>query len=639
MTKKKELFSKTVMTWSLTAGILILLLGGMVAFSLIGYAKLYENRIFPGVRVLQVRLDGLTESEARAAVHAAIDAALQDGLRFRYKDRDITLQSTTIATEDPDASRDLIRYDIDRAISAAMGYGRSNSLLRDTVLRWRARIKPVHLDPDISIDEVRIKKGIVSATKDIVPAVQHAEIHVAWNKGAGRADTTTTAERAGVELRLDIAMNELEEQSKSLWFAPIELHDATVEPSVRLAEVKELEDDVPAFLAHAPFTLTYGEDAYAVDPATLASWTGVRSTDGTLRLAIDPDLFHDGIRTLAQIEKTAKKGSLVIRDGRVESFEAGTEGVAIQDMATIEGIEAAWDSSSTFPIVTVREEPALAGADPERLGIREIVGIGTSNFSGSPTNRRKNIALGVKKVNGSLIAPGAEFSLLETLGGEFTAAEGWLPELVIKGNETIPEYGGGLCQIGTTTFRAALQSGMKITQRRNHSYRVRYYEPAGTDATIYDPSPDFRFVNDTKQHIYINAFITGDDVIYEFWGTDDGRKVTVGKPRIYNITSPPPKKLIETLDLPPGKTKCTESAHAGADAEFDYKIVYADGTVHEETFRSHYIPWQAVCLVGVEKLSDPVPTEGETATPAPTDATAPVPSTADAADLAGGLAQ
>jgi vancomycin resistance protein YoaR len=177
--------------------------------------------------------------------------------------------------------------------------------------------------------------------------------------------------------------------------------------------------------------------------------------------------------------------------------------------------------------------------------------------------------------------------------------------------------GGGLCQIGTTAFRGVLASGLPITQRRNHSYRVRYYEPVGTDATIYDPAPDFRFLNDTPHHILIHAYTAGDEVIYEFWGTEDGRSaiykgveevtdVADLKPRVYNVSAPPPTKLIETLDLPPGQKKCTESAHAGADAAFTYLVTYPDGTVKEETFTSHYRPWQAVCLVGVESLSEPV---------------------------------
>ncbi len=198
---------------------------------------------------------------------------------------------------------------------------------------------------------------------------------------------------------------------------------------------------------------------------------------------------------------------------------------------------------------------------------------------------------------------------METLGA-IDGAHGWLPELVIKGNETKPEYGGGLCQIGTTAFRGALNVGLPIVERRNHSYRVRYYEPAGTDATLYDPKPDFRFRNDMAHPVLINAYSSGTKVVFEFWGTKDGRVADPIKPRIFNIVQPPPMKLIETTDLPPGQKKCTESAHAGATAEFTYTVTYPNGEVKSEVFRSHYRPWQAVCLVGKAA--------GSPETPAPT---------------------
>jgi vancomycin resistance protein YoaR len=247
------------------------------------------------------------------------------------------------------------------------------------------------------------------------------------------------------------------------------------------------------------------------------------------------------------------------------------------------------------------------------LGIQELVGTGTSDFSGSPVNRRHNIKVGAAKLNGVLIAPGEEFSLNKTLGN-IDGSTGYLPELVIKGDKTIPEYGGGLCQIGTTAFRVALDAGVPITERRPHSYRVVYYEPAGMDATIYSPSPDLKFINDTPAYLLLQTKIDGNDLTFELWGTPDGRKVEMTTPKVYHFVSPGPTKIIETTDLAPGVKKCTERAHTGADAEFDRTITYNNGEIKTETWTSHYVPWSAVCLVG--KTAAP-------ATPAPETPTTP----------------
>jgi vancomycin resistance protein YoaR len=195
--------------------------------------------------------------------------------------------------------------------------------------------------------------------------------------------------------------------------------------------------------------------------------------------------------------------------------------------------------------------------------------------------------------------------LIDALG-DIDGVNGYLKELVIKGDRTIPEYGGGLCQIGSTTFRAALWSGLPITARRNHSYRVRYYEPAGMDATIYDPAPDMKFLNDTGYHVLFIARMEGDELVFEFYGTDDGREVTIepNPPSIYNVTKPGPPRYVLTDDLSPGELKRVESSHPGADTYFQYSVKYPDGEVVDEDFYSHYVAWRETWLVGRDPDSE-----------------------------------
>jgi vancomycin resistance protein YoaR len=625
MAKKQ---SSAILIWSAATGVVLLLLIGSAVFATAGYAKLYQDRIFPGVRILGVRLDGMTADEARTTVNKAIDGSLKDGLRFRLisddikeKPQDIVLNATTIGTTDPDASRDLVHYNIDHAIVAAMSFGRGgNNVVFDALSQWEARVTPINLDAEVTLDEPGIKTALLHATDAYLPDMQNASLEVHWNEAARHADVSVTPEHDGRTLNTDQAIKVLRVQAHHLAFQPIDLRSQSQKPTITTTVAETLKDRVPEILNHAPFVLTYADKKIMVTTSTLAGWIGVVTEGSIPTVGIATDRFAEGIRKLApDIEKTAKPGSLEFADGKIKSFIPGTEGIAINDQATIVNIHTAWEATTTthvFALKVTRTEPALSGQDPERLGIKELIGVGHSNFSGSPTNRRKNIANGIKKIDGTIIAPGEEFSLLKTLG-PIEDGQGWFPELVIKGNKTEPELGGGLCQIGTTAFRGALSSGLPITMRQNHSYRVRYYEPAGTDATIYDPMPDFRFKNDMNTSILIHAYSNGDELTYEFWGTKDGRStlfkgdtdvasVDALKPRVSNIIQPPPMKLVETLDLKPGEKKCTEVAHNGADAEFDYDVTYADGHTNGQTFRSHYRPWQAVCLIGVEKLSEPV---------------------------------
>lgn len=183
----------------------------------------------------------------------------------------------------------------------------------------------------------------------------------------------------------------------------------------------------------------------------------------------------------------------------------------------------------TLPIETIL--PKISGNDRERLGLSELIGEGRTNFRGSPKNRIYNIKRALEQFNNILIAPGEEFSFVDYLG-EVDGEHGYLPELVIKNNRTEPEFGGGICQVSSTVFRAAINSGLKITERRNHAYPVQYYRPYGMDATIYIPKPDLKFLNNTPGTILMQPSIDGTELTFHFYGTRDGRTVSIDGPHI-----------------------------------------------------------------------------------------------------------
>ena len=196
-----------------------------------------------------------------------------------------------------------------------------------------------------------------------------------------------------------------------------------------------------------------------------------------------------------------------------------------------QALERAVDVPLKISLPTETVTPKIVSADRERLGLHELIGEGKSNFKGSPKNRIFNIKRALEQYQNILIAPGEEFSFVDYLG-EVDGEHGYLPELVIKYNKTEPEFGGGICQVSSTVFRAAIYSGLKITERRNHAYAVQYYKPIGMDATIYIPKPDLKFTNNTPGYILMQPTVTDFDLTFRFFGTKDGRSVKVDGPRI-----------------------------------------------------------------------------------------------------------
>ena len=149
---------------------------------------------------------------------------------------------------------------------------------------------------------------------------------------------------------------------------------------------------------------------------------------------------------------------------------------------------------TTIVIPVVETSPSIAIQDRtlQSLGVNDVVMVGESDFSGSPKNREHNIHVGAEKFNGHLILKGDVFSFDSVLG-PVNEKTGFKKELVIQGDRTLPDYGGGLCQVSSTAYRGPWEYGLPILKRRNHSYAVRYYSPQGTDATIYPPNVDLRF--------------------------------------------------------------------------------------------------------------------------------------------------
>ncbi len=223
-----------------------------------------------------------------------------------------------------------------------------------------------------------------------------------------------------------------------------------------------------------------------------------------------------------------------ITDGKVTTFTEEKIGITLDAEKSLQTLISALTSKELPAQITLNydsKKPAINYGEVNNFGISALIGEGTSNFKGSPSNRIHNIKVATDRYNGLLIKPGEEFSFVKALG-EVDGDHGYLPELVIKNNVTEPEFGGGICQVSSTAFRAAIYSGLKITARRNHAYPVSYYNPQGMDATVYVPNPDLRFVNNTPGYILIQTKIVGTVLTFDFYGTDDGRKTTVDGPTI-----------------------------------------------------------------------------------------------------------
>jgi vancomycin resistance protein YoaR len=358
------------------------------------------------------------------------------------------------------------------------------------------------------------------------------------------------------------------------------------------------------------------EQTWTISPAKLATWVNVeRVGSGDIHFGLHRDSVMEWLRTTVEPDVTVDSHNArfqIDSKGKVIEFQGSRIGQALDSESTWQALDAAMharvvDESGApkfIQAVVVHVTPDVSTGEVNNLGITDILGVGVSRFTGSPANRIINIKNGVAKINGLLIKPGEEFSTVKYTQ-PYTTEGGYVPELSIQGNKVEPAMGGGLCQISTTLFRMAMNSGLDITERRNHSLLVAYYNDLvngmpGTDATIFEPSPDFKFRNDTGNYVLIQAEVDTkkSELRFTLWGTSDGRKAEYTHPIVkrwipYSTTP----RITETTTLPPGQKKC-QHAYQGAEASFTYTRTLASGEVQEKVFNSYYRPLPEICLVG-----------------------------------------
>lgn len=602
----KEKIKKIIPKWLIVLLAIFFILFILIANFAFVFEYTYKNKIYPGIIIGENDFSGLTQEEAREIINKKINLYNKDGIIFQYNGE----EKNIFPTEPSFASDFVIQVfsiNSEETITKLYNIGRDKNFFQN----WKEKIKNIFNNKKINatyqINEELIKENLSEKFKKLEIKPQNAGIQLSFNKEkGGNIEIITTKEKEGKIINYENGIEALKNNLKNLSNKKIVLTSQNVKPEIRKDEIKNIDKKIEEIIQQLPFKLRAKDKEWTIDKEEFILLAGLEKKDEEVLVNFDEkklsSYLEQNIGSVINI--SPRDAYFEIKDGIVTNFQPHQEGIELNIKNSITKIKKDFfeEKATSTDLIIKKIESKIKIEDINDLGIKEIIGTGYSNFSGSPPNRIHNINNGAKAVSGTLIKPGEEFSLVNTLG-EVNAETGYLPELVIRGNETVPEYGGGLCQVATTIFRGALNAGLEIIERRNHSYRVSYYEPAGTDATVYIPKPDLKFKNNTNNYILIQYRISGNNLYFDFWGTKDGRKVEITKPTIYNIVSPPPTKLIETLDLPAGSKKCTERAHNGADAYFDYKVTYTNGETYEERFSSHYVPWQEVCLIGVEKLS------------------------------------
>lgn len=546
-----------------------------------GYRLAFRNLVFPHVVVAGVDTSGMDKTSVIKLLNS----------QFTANKANVVLEIDGKEIRKIDKLK--VEYDFAWATDQAMGVGRNGNVLTQITEQINGLLKGRQIDVPISYDADELKDLIDQTVHDLNQEPVTPKLVIKDGK------TLLVPGVDGVEIKTDKLA-----QAIALHLAiPGEHHIEIPLNKINTKENSELVDSAESAMnkwGDRSLRITFRNFQKSLDKETMLSLWGLTNE------RIDETNYQNLIEQIrGQVETEPKDAVFIFEDNKAKDFKPEIVGATIDLPSFKEKLAnyllAAEDKPLEIPVILTY--PKIKTSDLNNMGINELVGSGQSTFLHSIPGRVFNVNLAASRINGTIVAPGEEFSF-DNAVGDISKATGYQSAYVISGGRTVLGDGGGVCQVSTTVFRAALNTGLPITDRKAHAYRVGYYEQnsgPGIDATVFSPSVDLKFLNDTGHYLLIQTTVDTKSLSMkvDIYGTSDGRKATISTPKISSQTPPPSTIYTDDPTLPKGTLKQIDWSAWGAKVSFDYKVVNKDGVVTiDRTFFSNYQPWQAIYLRG-----------------------------------------
>ena len=427
------------------------------------------------------------------------------------------------------------------------------------------------------------------------------------------ADVAGLSEAEALLMLQDKYKTEIDGQVLTLYYEATEEEEAAA--TEETAEVEEMKWEIPFAEIGA---------GYDVEGAVKAAYeTGRAGTEeenfkvgkellkGTIDIEV-PYTYDDALMDakLAEIaeefDREAEDSTVTRKNGKFIITEE-KDGLKMDKKKTIEAVTAVMDTRMSGEALIVAEVTKAEVTAEDNEHVTDLIGTYYTTFNNSDRNRNTNLAVGCNYINGTILAPGEVFSANIELGSQ-TAAGGYKMAGVYNNGKVEQGMAGGVCQVTTTLYNAALMAELEIVERHPHSMTVGYV-PLGRDAAVAGNYKDLKFRNNTEYPIMIEAYASGGKLVMNIFGHEvhnAGRKVSFDT--VYEATIPKPaekvKKDPERLE---GEREVTSKGRTGCKVSV-YKTVTDGGKTSRNWFSSS--SYRAVAdevTVGTKKKVEEVP--------------------------------
>jgi vancomycin resistance protein YoaR len=241
--------------------------------------------------------------------------------------------------------------------------------------------------------------------------------------------------------------------------------------------------------------------------------------------------------------------------------------------------------------------PAVTSDALLSVDVSKVLASYETDFSKKPRSRIPNIRLGASLLNGVVIGPGEVMSFNRVVGPR-TVERGFRDAPVIVADELEQGLGGGICQVASTFFAAAMLGGLEIVSRRSHS-RPSGYAPLGLDAVVIYPEVDLRVRNPYPVPLIVHAFLPNAKMIrVELLGLDPPGKFE----HFFHVEARDAfvRRVAQKSELRPGTIDRRQEGYAGYDGKSTIVLTRFDGTRSARTYSSKYYPVPEVYWIAAD---------------------------------------
>lgn len=493
-----------------------------------------------GLKVVNVNIGGLSSFEAKAVLEKETAKIYQKDVILEYSKEDRTWQVTVLDMG--------FNIDIDNTINNALKIGREG-----VFKSFSEQASALFFGKNLPLSFNFNSKEFDDFGKINFFEIENYKQEPELKYDVSSSDFIIQPGKTGLMVDKEKLKDDILSQINQGFFSKVELALKKDQPLSQMAAEKTRQKAL-LILNSAPYYLTDQDKKWPLNKETILSWFFFLAKDDNLVIELKEKEVQSLLEGLVpEVNQPSTNAVLGQKDGQMIIVKEGQNKKELDLKSSFESIQR--EILNDNHIVNKEIALQIKTAPPEvnsnsiqELGFTSFLGQGSADYSGSPSGRIFNIKLGASRISGIIVRPNEEFSFNQTIG-DINATSGYMQAIVLKNNKKVVEYGGGVCQVSTTLFRAAINAGLKIVERHAHAIPIAYYVPTGFDATVYPGQVDLRFLNDTKNNIYIQSYTKASKLYFEIYGSNDGREIKILGPKVLAVKEDGSMKTLLTQEV------------------------------------------------------------------------------------------